>query len=49
VLWFLGSVTMGVLYDHSLVALVTFGIILQLGSAVLFFWLQRPLRAAAAD
>jgi MFS family permease len=49
VLWFLGSVTMGVLYDHSLVALVTVGIILQLGSAVLFFWLQRPLRAAAAD
>jgi MFS family permease len=49
VLWFLGSVTMGVLYDHSLVALVTFGIILQLGSAVLFFWLQRPLKAAAAD
>jgi MFS family permease len=49
VLWFLGSVTMGVLYDYSLVMLVTFGIILQLGSAAMFFWLQRPLRAAAAD
>jgi len=49
VLWFLGSVTMGVLYDYSLVMLVVFGIILQLGSAVMFFWLQRPLSAAAAD
>jgi MFS family permease len=48
VLWFLGSVTMGFLYDHSLVVLVIFGIILQLASAVIFFWLQRPLRAAAA-
>lgn len=49
VLWFLGSVTMGVLYDYSLVTLVVFGIILQLGSAAMFFWLQRPLSAAAAD
>jgi MFS family permease len=49
VLWFLGSVTMGLLYDYSLVMLVTFGIILQLGSAGMFFWLQRPLSAAAAD
>jgi len=49
VLWFLGSVTMGVLYDYSLVMLVVFGIILQLGSAVMFVWLQRPLTAAAAD
>jgi MFS family permease len=49
VLWFLGSVTMGVLYDYSLVMLVVFGIILQLGSAAMFVWLQRPLSAAQAD
>ena len=49
VLWFLGSVTMGLLYDYSLVMLVTFGIILQLGSAGMFFWLQRPVSTAAAD
>ncbi|MEK6334419.1 MAG: MFS transporter [Acidobacteriota bacterium] len=49
VLWFLGSVTMGFLYDRSLVVLVVFGIVLQLASAAIFFWLSRPLSAAAAD
>ena len=43
VLWFLGSVTMGVLYDYSLIALVIFGIVAQLGAAALFIWLRRPL------
>jgi MFS-type transporter involved in bile tolerance (Atg22 family) len=43
VLWFLGSVTMGVLYDFSLVALVVFGICAQVAAAVLFIWLRRPL------
>jgi predicted MFS family arabinose efflux permease len=43
VLWFLGSVAMGVLYDFSLVALVVFGICAQLAAAVLFIWLRRPL------
>jgi MFS family permease len=43
VLWFLGSVTMGVLYDFSLVALVVFGICAQVAAAVLFVWLRRPL------
>ena len=46
VLWFLGSVTMGVLYDYSLLALVIFGIAAQLIAATLFFWLRRPLAAA---
>jgi MFS family permease len=46
VLWFLGSVTMGFLYDFSLVALVVFGIAAQLAAAVLFFWLRRPLQRA---
>jgi len=47
VLWFVGSVTMGVLYDFSLIALVVFGIAAQLLSAIVFFWLRKPLAAAA--
>ena len=43
ILWFVGSVTMGVLYDFSLMALVVFGIVAQLAAAVLFVWLQKPL------
>src|SRR4030095_6051072 len=43
VLWFLGSVTMGVLYDFSLLALVIFGVTVQAGAAMLFFWLRKPL------
>ena len=43
VLWFLGSVTMGVLYDFSLLALVIFGMIVQAAAAVMFFWLSKPL------
>lgn len=47
VLWFFGSVMMGVLYDFSLLALVVFGIVAQAAAAGLFFWLRRPLAAAA--
>src|SRR5262245_35280153 len=36
ILWFAGSVTMGVLYDYSLMALVLFGVAAQLGAAILF-------------
>jgi MFS family permease len=43
VMWFLGSVTMGLLYSRSLAALVAFGIVAQLGSAMLFFRLRRML------
>ena len=49
ILWFVGSVTMGVLYDYSLVALVVFGIAAQLAAAGFFFWLRKPLTAAASD
>jgi len=41
----LWDVTMGVLYDYSLIALVVFGIVAQLAAAVLFVWLRRPLEA----
>jgi MFS family permease len=47
VAWFAGSAVMGLLYDHSLVALVAFGIAAQLVSAGMFVWLKRPLAEAA--
>jgi MFS family permease len=47
VAWFLGSATMGLLYDHSLMALVVFGILFQLAAAVMFFRLRVPLVEAA--
>lgn len=43
VMWFLGSVMMGVLYDFSLVALVVLGMVAQLAAAVVFVWLRRRL------
>ena len=49
VLWFLGSVVMGVLYDFSLVALVVFGMAAQLAAAALFIWLRKPLASQKAD
>ncbi len=48
VLWFLGSVAMGVLYDFSLVALVVFGMAMQLGAVGLFIWLRKPLASGKA-
>ena len=47
ILWFAGSVTMGVLYDFSLMALVVFGVAAQLLAAGFFFWLRRPLAETA--
>ena len=48
VAWFVGSAFMGLLYDHSVVALVAFGVAAQLAAAAMFFWLRNPLAAAAA-
>jgi MFS family permease len=48
IMWFLGSAAMGLLYDHSLLALVGFGVVAQLVAAILFFRLRGPLAAAAA-
>jgi MFS family permease len=45
--WFLGSTTMGLLYDHSLMALVLFGVAAQLVAAGMFLWLRTPLRLAS--
>ena len=47
ILWFVGSVTMGLLYDYSLIALVAFGVITQALAALTFFWLRGPLGLAA--
>jgi MFS family permease len=48
VMWFLGSALMGLLYSHSLLALVLFGAAAQLISAILFFNLRKPLAEAVA-
>ena len=48
VMWFLGSVVMGLLYDRSLLALVVFGLVFQVAAAFLFAWLRRPLAEASA-
>ena len=48
VMWFVGSAIMGVLYDRSVVALVIFGLTLQLVAAAAFFWLRARLQAVPA-
>jgi MFS-type transporter involved in bile tolerance (Atg22 family) len=47
VMWFLGSLMMGLLYQHSLVAVVAFGVLAQFGAAVIFFRLRRDLQSAS--
>lgn len=43
VCWFAGTWAMGLLYAHSLVALVTLGVAAQFASAVMFLWLRPRL------
>ena len=45
VMWFLGSAAMGLLYDHSAIALVVFGVVAQSAVAAMFFRLRKPLAA----
>jgi MFS family permease len=47
VMWFLGSLAMGLLYSRSLAALVLFGVLAQLSAAVMFFRLRGTLTAHA--
>ena len=47
VMWFAGSVVMGLLYDHWIVALVGVGMLAQFVASVMFFRLREPLAAAA--
>jgi MFS family permease len=44
VMWFLGSLVMGLLYSRSLMGLVVFGIVAQLAAAIMFFRLRDMLR-----
>jgi MFS family permease len=46
VMWFVGSTITGVLYDHSIIAVVVFGMTLQLAAATAFFWLRGRLQTA---
>ncbi|HEX3927343.1 MAG TPA: MFS transporter [Gemmatimonadales bacterium] len=46
VMWFLGSAVMGLLYDHSIIALVVFGVAIQVAASVVFFRLRPKLAAA---
>jgi MFS family permease len=48
IMWFIGSATMGLLYDHRIVALVLFGMAAQVTAAGMFFWLRKPLAEAIA-
>ena len=43
VLWFLGSLSMGVLYSHSLAAMVALGMAAQFVAALIFFRLRAQL------
>lgn len=45
-MWFAGSAAMGLLYDHSVLGLVVFGVVAQLIAAAMFVALRRPLAAA---
>ncbi len=49
VMWFLGSAAMGLLYAHSLYALVALGVAAQLGAAAMFLFIRAPLAHAAAQ
>jgi MFS family permease len=47
IMWFVGSTIMGLLYEQSVIALVVFGLTLQMIAAAAFFWLRGRLQAAA--
>jgi predicted MFS family arabinose efflux permease len=47
VAWFLGSLAMGLLYSHSLAALVAFGMAAQFAAAMMFLALRRRVHAQA--
>ena len=48
VAWFAGSAIMGLMYAHSLIGLVAFGMVAQLGAAAMFLWVRKPLAEAAS-
>ena len=49
VMWFVGSAIMGFLYDRSVIAVVVFGLTLQLIAAAAFFSLRGRLKASGVN
>jgi MFS family permease len=49
VMWFVGSAIMGVLYDRSITAVVSFGLGMQLAAALAFFWLRGRLTVVSQE
>jgi MFS family permease len=47
VMWFIGSAVMGLLYSHTLVGLVVFGMIFQIAAAAVFVLVNRPIEREA--
>lgn len=45
--WFVGSVALGILYDHTVVGLVVFSVVLQLLALPFLFWTARRMRRLA--
>lgn len=43
VCWFLGSVILGILYDHTVVGLVVFSVVLQLAAIPVLLWTRQRL------
>ncbi|HEY3025571.1 MAG TPA: MFS transporter [Pyrinomonadaceae bacterium] len=48
VAWFLGSATMGFLYDKSISALIVFSVVSQLAALPVFFWGRTESKSAAS-
>ena len=48
-MWFGGSVVMGLLYGRSIIGLVVFGVAAQLLAAAAFFWLRGRLASGEVD
>jgi MFS family permease len=42
--WFLGSALMGILYDHSVIGLVAFSVVAQLGAIAALLWMTPRIR-----
>lgn len=49
IFWFLGSAVIGVLYDHSLYAVIVFSLVTQLLAILLFIMVKRQLMSARSS
>jgi len=46
--WFLGSATLGFLYDKSIASLITVSVVLQLFALPVFLWARKLFKGTAA-